>query len=66
MKRARGLRPVGFPETCGATNNIDASAQNRIIQIPGANATCGEDEAARVRPDTIGASASVLLLQLAG
>ena len=45
-----------------AVINIDASSQNRIVQILGANETCGEVEKQRViqaRPE-----ASVLLLQL--
>ena len=41
---------------------IDASAQNRIVQVLGANATCGEVEAYQVRQALIDASA--LLLQL--
>jgi ribokinase len=45
-----------------AVINIDASAQNRIIQIPGANHTCGEAEVERVTRALPGASA--LLLQL--
>lgn len=45
-----------------AVINIDASAQNRIIQIPGANHTCDEGEADRVRQAL--ANASTLLLQL--
>ena len=50
-------------ETSGiAVISIDGSAQNRIVQVLGANATCGDAEAAR----TIQAvsSASVLMLQL--
>ena len=45
-----------------AVINIDASSQNRIIQIPGANDTCGEEEAERVRRAL--QQASTLLLQL--
>ena len=45
-----------------AVINIDASSQNRIIQIPGANDTCGEEEAERVRQAL--QQASTLLLQL--
>jgi ribokinase len=41
---------------------IDASSQNRIIQILGANDTCGQAEAERVRRALKGAAA--LLLQL--
>lgn len=45
-----------------AVINIDASAQNRIIQILGANDTCGEAEARAV--SQLLPAASVLLLQL--
>ena len=45
-----------------AVINIDASAQNRIIQILGANETCGETEKQRVIQAL--PEASVLLLQL--
>ena len=67
-----GLREAGVDvsrvavwpgETSGiAVISIDGSAQNRIVQVLGANATCGEAEAAR----TIEAvsTASVLMLQL--
>ena len=45
-----------------ATISIDASAQNRIIQIPGANATCGDSEVRRAM--VVMEDASVLMLQL--
>ena len=45
-----------------AVISIDASSQNRIIQILGANDTCGEDEVEQVRRALHGAS--TLLLQL--
>lgn len=45
-----------------AVISIDGSSQNRIIQILGANDTCGEAEAERVRRAIHGAS--ILLLQL--
>jgi len=45
-----------------AVINIDASSQNRIIQILGANGSCGEVEAGWVRRALAGAS--TLLLQL--
>ena len=45
-----------------AVIEIDGSAQNRIVQIPGANGTCGEPEAARVAQAM--AHGSTLLLQL--
>ena len=45
-----------------AVINIDESAQNQIIQILGANDTCGDSEAVRVRQAL--AHASTLLLQL--
>ena len=45
-----------------AVINIDASSQNRIIQILGANESCGESEGERVMQALQGAS--VLLLQL--
>lgn len=45
-----------------AVINIDASSQNRIIQILGANGSCGEVEAGQVR--RVLAGASTLLLQL--
>ena len=44
-----------------AVINIDASSQNRIIQILGANDTCGKDEIEQVRRAM--SSASTLLLQ---
>ena len=50
-------------ETSGiAVISIDGSAQNRIVQVLGANATCGEKEAARAIEAVT--RASVLLLQL--
>ena len=67
-----GLRKVGIDvsriavwhgETSGiAVISIDGSARNRIVQVLGANSTCGEGEAAR----TIEAmsDSSVLMLQL--
>ena len=67
-----GMRQVGIDvsrvavwpgETSGiAVISIDGSAQNRIVQVLGANATCAEAEAAR----TIAAiaDASFLMLQL--
>lgn len=45
-----------------AVISIDDSAQNQIIQVLGANSTCGEEEEARVTSLLDGASA--LLLQL--
>ena len=45
-----------------AVISIDESAQNQIIQVPGANITCGEAEAGRVLLAL--ADASTLLLQL--
>ena len=45
-----------------AVINIDASGQNRIVQIPGANQGCGEEEVQRAREAL--ADASVLMLQL--
>ena len=45
-----------------AVINIDDSAQNRIIQILGANQSCGESEAHEV--STLLARASTLMLQL--
>ena len=45
-----------------AVISIDGWAQNRIVQVLGANATCGEAEAARTIQAV--ANASVLLLQL--
>jgi ribokinase len=45
-----------------AVINIDESAQNQIIQILGANDTCGDAEADRVRQALV--HASTLLLQL--
>ncbi len=54
---------VGPGETSGiAVISIDGSAQNRIVQVLGANATCGEAEAARAIEAV--ANASVLMLQL--
>lgn len=64
---ASGVDVSGVAVERGASSgiaiiNIDASSQNRIIQILGANNTCGEPEARRVLQalDT----ASTLLLQL--
>ena len=67
-----GLRKVGIDvsrialwrgETSGiAVISIDGSAQNRIVQVLGANSTCGEGEAARTIEAMSGAS--VLMLQL--
>ena len=45
-----------------AAINIDASGQNRIVQIPGANQSCGEEEVQRAKEAM--ADASVLMLQL--
>ena len=45
-----------------AVINIDGSAQNRIIQIPGANGTCGAEEVRRAT--TAMEDSSVLMLQL--
>ena len=45
-----------------AVISIDGSAQNRIVQVLGANATCAEAEAARAIAAIAGAS--VLMLQL--
>ncbi len=67
-----GLRKAGVDvsridvlrgETSGiAVISIDASARNRIVQVLGANSTCGENEAARTVEAMSGAS--VLMLQL--
>ena len=64
---ASGINVDGVAVAPGTTSgiaviNIDDSAQNQIIQILGANATCGEAEAGRVRRAL--ADASTLLLQL--
>ena len=64
---ANGVDVSGVAVTAGVSSgiaviNIDASAQNRIVQVPGANETCGEAEAAAVRAALGGAS--TLLLQL--
>ena len=45
-----------------AVIQIDGSAQNQIVQVWGANQTCGEKEVERVRDAVAGAS--VLMLQL--
>ena len=45
-----------------AVIQIDGSAQNQIVQVWGANQTCGEEEVERVRDAVAGAS--VLMLQL--
>ena len=52
------------PESASGTAVIiiDASAQNRIVQIPGANHTCGDAEVVRVKEAL--RDASVLMLQL--
>ena len=64
---ASGMDVSGVAVEPGASSglaviSIDASSENRIIQILGANDTCGEDEAERVRRALDGAS--TLLLQL--
>ena len=51
-----------LPEEGTAVINIDESAQNQIIQILGANDTCGDAEAVRVGQALV--NASTLLLQL--
>ncbi len=59
------VSPVGISgdaSTGIAVISIDDSAQNQIIQVLGANSTCGEEEEARVIDLLDGASA--LLLQL--
>jgi ribokinase len=55
---------VGFSETSSgiAVINIDESAQNRIIQVLGANDTCGPTEAACITQ--LLPQASTLMLQL--
>ena len=45
-----------------AVIQVDASAQNQIVQVWGANRTCGTEEVKRVREAVVGAS--VLMLQL--
>ena len=45
-----------------AVINIDAEGQNRIIQIPGANRSCGEAEVERLKAALV--DASVLMLQI--
>ena len=64
---ASGVDVSGVAVEPGASSgiaviNIDASSQNRIVQIPGANHACGEAEGERVRRALQGAS--FLLLQL--
>ena len=64
---ANGIDVSGIAVTPDTTTGIalieiDASAQNRIVQILGANATCGETEADQVRQALN--DASTLLLQL--
>ncbi|MCH8225111.1 MAG: ribokinase [Chloroflexi bacterium] len=64
---ASGVDVSGVAVTPGASSGIaiieiDASAQNRIIQVLGANETCGEPEAQRVALAMD--QASTLLLQL--
>ena len=56
---------VGIETRCSSgvvVINIDTSGQNRIVQIPGANGTCGEKEVALAREALV--EASVLMLQL--
>ena len=65
--RASGINVDAVATALGATSgiaviNIDESAQNQIIQVLGANATCGETEAGQVLRAL--ADASTLLLQL--
>jgi len=64
---ASGINVDGVAVAQGTTSgiaviNIDESAQNQIIQILGANNTCGDAEAGRVRQALV--HASTLLLQL--
>ena len=64
---ASGINVDGVAIARGTTSgiaviNIDESAQNQIIQVLGANATCGETEASQVLRAL--ADASTLLLQL--
>ncbi len=64
---ARGVDVSGIAVEPGLSSgiavvNIDETAQNRIIQVHGANAVCGEAEAQRVEGLLEGAS--TLLLQL--
>ena len=65
--RSRGVdvSGVGIEPGCGsgvAVINIDASGQNRIVQIPGANGACVEKEVESARAALV--EASVLMLQL--
>ena len=56
---------VGIEPGCSsgvAAINIDASGQNRIVQVLGANQTCGENEVERAKAALV--DASVLMLQL--
>lgn len=64
---ASGVDVSGVAVEAGATSglaviNVDATSQNRIIQVLGANDTCGEAEAEQVMRALDGAS--TLLLQL--
>ena len=43
---------------------IDASSQNRIVQVPGANGNCGADEVKRANEALEGASALMLQLEV--
>ena len=65
--RDKGVNVSGVSVSQGVSSgiaviDIDASAQNRIIQILGANDTCGADEAMAVTRSLI--RASTVLLQL--
>ena len=65
--RSAGVDVAGIEVDSGASSgiaviNIDSSAQNRIVQVLGANATCGPAEVSRVVEAM--EHASVLMLQL--
>ena len=65
--RGAGVDVSGVGITLGSSSGIavikvDASAQNCIVQVPGANRTCGEGEVAWA--NTALEDASVLMLQL--
>ena len=65
--RGAGVDVSGVEMDAGTSSgiaviNIDSSAQNRIVQVLGANATCGPAEVARVAAAM--EHASVLMLQL--
>jgi len=67
--RAEGIDVSGVGTDPGTSSgiaviNIDQTAQNQIIQVPGANHTCGPAEVEQVKVALEGASALMLQMEL--